>query len=301
MEGCSRLMQYALFLLSLVGVYVMASVSLDLLMGFTGLLSISHAAFVGIGAYAVALLTTLVGASFTVSLLVAVVLGGMAGILVAISSLRLRRDLFAIGTFAFQVIAYGVMVNWLSLTEGPMGIPGIPRPIVLGHQPATHAQFLAIVATACGLALWISRRIGTSPYGRVLRAIREDEALSEANGKNVDSFKISVFAVGAALASVSGGLYACLMSFIDPSSFSAMESIFLISLVVVGGAGSAWGPPLGAALLVTLPELLRLIGVPGAVSGNLRQIAYGGLLVLFMLCRPQGLLGGAALRFGTRE
>jgi branched-chain amino acid transport system permease protein len=122
-------------------------------------------------------------------------------------------------------------------------------------------------------------------------AIREDEVFALAAGKNVAAYKVAVFVIGSGMAAIAGALYAYYISFIDPTSFTVMESIFIISIVIIGGAGSLWGPVIGAVVLVTLPELLRFIGLPSSVAANLRQILYGGLLVAFMMWRPQGLVG----------
>ena len=149
------------------------------------------------------------------------------------------------------------------------------------------------------MTLWIVRRIVQSPFGRVLKTIREDEVVALAAGKNVAVYKVTVFMIGAGLAALAGVLYAHYISFIGPGSFTIMESIFIISIVIIGGAGSLRGPVLGAVVLVVLPELLRFIGMPSAVAANVRQIIYGGLLVAMMMCRPQGLLGEYA--FQKRE
>jgi len=132
----------------------------------------------------------------------------------------------------------------------------------------------------------------------VLKSIREDEIFTLASGKNVAAYKVQVFMVGAGMAAIAGVMYAHYISFIDPTSFTVMESIFIISIVIIGGAGSLWGPPLGAILLVILPELLRFMGFPSSVAANIRQIIYGGLLVGFMIWRPQGLLGKYAFDKG---
>lgn len=138
-----------------------------------------------------------------------------------------------------------------------------------------------------------------SPFGRVLKAIREDEVFTQAAGKDVAAYKVLVFVIGAGMAAVAGVMYAHYISFIDPTSFTVMESIFIISIVIIGGAGSMWGPIIGAVVLVTLPELLRFIGLPSSVAANTRQIIYGGLLVAFMMWRPQGLMGEYSFRGGA--
>ena len=133
-------------------------------------------------------------------------------------------------------------------------------------------------------------------------AIREDEVFAEAAGKNVAAYKVLTFVIGAGMAAVAGVMYAYYISFIDPTRFTVMESIFIISIVIIGGAGSLWGPVVGAVVLVILPEFLRFIGLPSSVAANVRQILYGGLLVAFMLWQPRGLLGKYAFQSGeSRE
>ena len=172
-----------------------------------------------------------------------------------------------------------------------MGLPGIPLPVIFGWEVSSHLAFLLLVGLCCALALWVCYRVVRSPFGRVLKAIREDEVFAQSVGKNVAAYKVLVFVIGAAIAAMAGAIYAYYISFIDPTSFTVMESIFIISIVIIGGAGSLTGPVMGAAVLVTLPELLRFIGLPSSVAANVRQILYGGLLVAFMLWRPHGFLG----------
>ena len=278
-------------ILILIGIYVILSASLNLIAGYTGLLSIAHAAFYGVGAYVAALMALKLHSPFLVNIICAVVLSGLLGALVGIPSLRIRDDYFVIATFAFQVITFSVLNNWVSVTAGPMGLPGIPQPTVFGLKITSHVSFLVLVGVFCALILWATQRIVRSPFGRVLKAIREDEVFSQAAGKNVAAYKVLVFVIGAGMAAVAGVMYAYYVSFIDPTSFTVMESIFILSIVIIGGAGSLWGPVVGAVVLVALPELLRFIGLPSSVAANLRQIIYGGLLVGFMMWRPRGFLG----------
>jgi len=284
-------MDYLLHILILMGIYAILSVSLNLVAGYTGLLSIAHAAFYGVGAYVAALMALNLHSPFIVNIICAVTLSGLLGLLVGIPSLRIRDDYFVIATFAFQVITFSILNNWVSFTGGPMGLPGIPQPTIFGVVISSHLGFLILVGFFCALTLWISRRIVQSPFGRVLKAIREDEVFAQAAGKHVAGYKVLVFVIGAGMAAVAGVMYAHYISFIDPTSFTVMESIFIISIVIIGGAGSLWGPVLGAVVLVSLPEILRFIGLPSSVAANVRQILYGGLLVAFMMWRPKGLLG----------
>jgi branched-chain amino acid transport system permease protein len=284
-------MEYLLHILILIGIYIILSLSLNLIAGYTGLLSIAHAAFYGVGAYVAALMALKVQSPFLVNILCAAILSGLLGALVGIPSLRIRDDYFVIATFAFQVITFSALNNWVSFTGGPMGLPGIPRPVIFGLEISSNAGFLVLVCCLCLLTLWISHRIVRSPFGRVLKSIREDEVFVQAAGKNVAAYKVTVFVIGAGLAAMAGVTYAYYISFIDPTSFTVMESIFIISIVIIGGAGSLWGPVVGAVLLVTLPEALRFVGLPSSIAANIRQMLYGGLLVAFMMWRPQGFMG----------
>jgi len=285
------LMEYLLHILILIGIYVILSVSLNLLAGYTGLLSIAHAAFYGVGAYVAALLALRLHSPFLINIFCAVILSGLLGLLVGLPSLRIRDDYFVIATFAFQVITFSVLNNWVSFTGGPMGLPGIPPVSFGGLVLSPKWVFFLLVLLFAVLVLLISWRLVASPFGRVLKAIREDEVFAASLGKDVSYYKVLVFVVGAGIAGIAGVLYAHYISFIDPTSFTVMESIFIISIVIIGGAGNLWGSVIGAVVMVALPELLRFVGLPNVVAANLRQILYGALLVAFMMARPQGLLG----------
>lgn len=291
-------MEYLAHILILIGIYVVLSASVNLTAGYTGLLSICQAAFYGVGAYTAALMALKLHSPFLVNLLCAVILSGLLGAMVGIPSLRIRDDYFVIATFAFQVIAFSLLNNWASFTGGPMGLPGIPQPSIFGWEVNSHLEYLLLLAGIAAVVLWVCHRIVHSSFGRVLMTIREDETFTLSAGKNVAAYKVLVFVIGAAMASVAGVVYAHYISFIDPTSFTVMESIFIISILIIGGAGSFWGPVVGAVVLVTLPEILRFIGMPSSIAANVRQILYGGLLVAFIMLRPQGLMGQYAFGKG---
>jgi branched-chain amino acid transport system permease protein len=284
-------MEYILHILILIGIYTILSVSLNLLVGYTGILSIAHAAFYGIGAYVAALMALKFHTPFLVNLFLAIAAAGVFGALVGIPSLRLRDDYFVIATFAFQIITFSVLNNLVDFTGGPMGLPGIPQPNILGYAVTSHVEFLVLVLLLGGATFWFTNKVVRSPFGRLLKAIREDEVFVKATGRNVSAAKIKVFIVSASLASIAGVIYATYITYIDPTSFTIMESIFIISIVIIGGSANLKGPVVGSVVLVALPELLRFIGLPNAIAANIRQILYGALLVIFMLWRPQGFLG----------
>lgn len=284
-------MEYVLHILILVAIYITLAVSLDLLAGRMGLLSVAQAAFYGLGAYTSALLAVQFGVPFFVGVLAGMTVAVMISFVVSLPSLRLHDDYFVIATFGFQMILFSIFNNWMNLTRGPLGIPGIPQPVIFGWHVTSHLDFLILAAAFACFAYFVVYRLTSSPFGRVLHAIREDEVFAEAHGKNTLYFKVTAFAVSAALAASSGSLYASYITYIDPTSFTVMESILIISMVIIGGAGSLWGPLIGAFVLVTLPEALRFVGLPDSVAANLRQIIYGSLLVIMMMFRPRGLVG----------
>lgn len=284
-------MNYLWHILTLIAIYVILGMSLNLSVGYTGLLTICHAAFYGIGAYATTLLMMNAGWGFFPALLGGIVITTVCSLIIAIPSLRLRGDYFVLATLGFQVIVFSLLYNWVDFTRGPYGIPGIPVPVVFGKtidSIFTYFLFSLFFASLCGLLLW---GIKQSPFGRTLRAIREDEMAAAALGKNVPRFKTRAFVISAAFAAVPGALFACYMRYIDPTSFTLNESVFILSIVIIGGAGSVIGPVVGAALMVVLPELLRFLHIPDAIAANMRQIIYGLLIILLMRYRPQGIAG----------
>lgn len=284
-------MDFLLHILVVIGVYTTLAVSLDLLAGHTGLLSMSQAAFYGLGAYTSALLAVELGLPFPVCFLAGMLLAVLVSFVVSLPSLRVHDDYFVIATFGFQIIAFNIFNNWMGLTRGPLGIPGIPRPNVFGWKIASQLGFVVLSGVIAFFSYWVVTRLAESPFGRVLHAVREDELFAAALGKNTLRFKVAAFAVSGALAASAGSLYAHYITFIDPTSFTVMESILVVSMVIIGGAGSRWGPLIGAFVLVSLPEALRFLGLPSSVAANARQIIYGLLLVIMMIWRPRGLTG----------
>jgi branched-chain amino acid transport system permease protein len=273
------------------GIYLILAQSLNLLVGYTGLVSLCHGAFYGIGAYASTLLMMKAGLGFLPALLLAMLATALLSLTISIPSLRLRGDYFVLASLGFQMITFAILYNWIGLTQGPYGISNIPRPTVFGVHVNTLAAFAVLstlVAVACSLLL---RTISASPFGRVLKAIREDELATMSLGKNVVRFKVTAFAISAAFAAVAGSLFAGYMRFIDPTSFMLAESVFILSIIIIGGAGNFLGPLLGTLLLIILPEALRFLSIPDSVAANIRQIIYGALIVLIMRYRPAGLFG----------
>ena len=284
-------MEYLLHIFVIAGIYMILALSLNLIVGFTGLPALGHAAFSCVGAYVSSLLALNWGVSPWIGLVIGACVAMIFGIVIGIPSLRLKGDYCALATFGFGVIVYSVAKNWVAVTRGPMGLPGIPLYSVFGYQLSEMWQYFILIIICVLITLLILRRIVNSPFGRVLRSIREDEIASEALGKDTAQYKLLVFIIGAFFAGIGGSLYAHYVTFIDPSSFTVMESITILLMVIFGGMGSIRGSIVGATTLVVLPELLRFLGMPSSIAAQMRQMIYGLLLVVLMIKRPQGLLG----------
>jgi len=284
-------MEYLIHILIITGIYIILTLSLNLIVGFTGLAVLGHIAFAAIGAYTSSLLALHFGLSPWIGVLVGAILASFIGIIIGFPSLRLKEDYLALATFGLGIIVYSIAKNWVSLTRGPMGLPGIPAFSVFGYEISSGWSYLILVSAFVFLTYLAIRNITHSPFGRVLQGIREDEIATLAMGKDVNKYKLIVFIVGAFFAGIAGSLYAHYITFIDPSSFTPMESIAVLLMVVFGGMASLKGSFIGASILVIFPEILRFLGMPSSVAAPLRQMIYGLLLAILMILRPQGLLG----------
>ena len=279
-------------------IYIILVLSTNLTVGMANLLTMCQAAFYGIGAYIGTYFLMQFNLPFVVIALLVMLATGISSLLISYASVKLKGDYFILGTLGFQMIVYTILYNWVSVTRGPHGIPGIPSIKLFGFWSldGIYAHvFLALVLTII-IALIFSC-LQHSPYGRMLKAIRTDELSAKALGRNTVRLKAWAFFISAAFAGVAGLLYASYLNYIDPSSFTLDESIFIITALFIGGIGSrVWGPVVGAAVVVVLPVLLRFVGLPDTVAANLREVIYGIVLIVLMFIRPQGLLGDAKLK-----
>lgn len=272
------------------------SMALDLLSGRMGVFALCLASFYGIGAYSSALVSLNHQDSF-LGVLIGAFLSVTVSIAISFPSFRMmRNDSFVIASFALQLVASNVMTSWIEVTRGPLGISGIAGPVILGWTVASSGEFLLLCAGFAIVSFLIVTGITSAPLGRILHAVREDEMLAQGLGYDLLRCKVAVFAVSAALASTAGSLFAHYSSYIEPSCFTINESLLVLCMAVIGGAGSKWGPILGALVLVALPEALRFVGLPPTVAANMRQFLYGLALVATMMWRPRGLIG--VYRFG---
>ncbi len=284
-------MEYLIHLAILFAIYAILGMSLNLVIGFTGLLSVAHAAFYGIGAYATAILLTQGGVGFFTSLILGIIISAVVSFLIGLVLSKFKDDYYALASLGFNTIVFAVFLNWQALTRGPLGIPGINRPELFGISFSNNSNFLILALVSAIIVYSISRFVVNSSFGRVLKAIREDEEAIQVFGYNTLYFKLAVFVISAAMAAVAGSLFASYITFIDPSSFTLMESIFILAIIILGGLANLRGSVLGALFLILLPEILRFVGFPSDIAAQMRQVVYGVILILLMLYRPQGLLG----------
>lgn len=234
-------MDYLFHIAVIINVYAIAAMSLNLISGYTGMLSLSHAAFFGIGAYSTALMGMFFGTGFWVNILVATALTGILSIIVAYPALRIFDDYFVIATFGLQVIIHNLFRNWDELTSGSLGISGIQDIVIFNLKIDSVFEYFLLSTLIVTLIYFILSRLVDSKYGLILRGIREDQVFTWSAGKNVTSYKIQVLLIGGALVGVSGALYAHFISYIEPNNFSVNESIFMLSIVIIGGAGNLRG------------------------------------------------------------
>ena len=281
---------YFLDVAILVGIYVILALGLNVVVGFTGLLNLGFVAFYALGAYSYALLNTRFGLGFWTALPFSVGLSAIAGFLLAFPALRLRGDYLAIVTLGFGEITRLILNNWDSLTMGPNGISGISAPGIFSLSLGKLSYFYYLVLFFVLITFFITKRVYSSKIGRAWVAIREDEIASSIMGINTTMYKLYAFAFGAFWAGLAGAVFAGKMQFVSPESFTFMESVLILCMVIIGGLGSIPGVILGAFILVLLPEMLREIQL-------YRMLALGAGLVLLMVFRPQGLFGGRGVSF----
>ena len=282
-------MEYILHLLILITIYIMLAQSLSLTAGFAGMISLAHAGFYGIGAYATAILSANYHLPFILTLPIGMLICGLVALIVSTIALRSVDDYFIICTLGIQIVIFSIMNNWMSLTNGPLGIPGIPAISILGIDFSAKLPLLFLCIILVSTIFLILHFLIKSSFGRVLKALSEDEIYTQSIGKNVYLSKVIAFTTSAMIAAVPGVLYAHYISYIDPTSFTVDESIFILSIVIIGGTRNLWGILFAAAFLVLLPEALRFVGMPDSIAANMRQIIYGLILIVIIMTGKNGV------------
>lgn len=281
---------YIIHLLILIGIYLILAISLQLALGFNGLLNLGHIAFFGIGAYTSALLA-LSGTPFWICIIAAGIMAMIFGFILSVPTNKLRGNYLALATMGFTFVIYAVLLNWTELTRGPLGLPGIPRPSLFGFSFSGNFSFLILTAVIALVSYFIIYRIVKSPFGKVIESIRDDELASRVLGKNSFKIKSICLAVSAFFAGIAGSLYASYITFIDPSSFTIMQLIPVLLIVIVGGLASLPGTIIATVVLILIPESLRFVGFPSSIVGPMRQILYAVILILILIYKPRGFFG----------
>jgi len=281
-------------ILVFIGINALAATGLNLLMGYAGQVSLGHAAFLGIGGYASAVLTVNHGANPWLAMIAGIALTCLVAWIIGIPTLRLHGHYLAIATLGFGMIVYVVFVEWRGLTGGQSGIPGVPELSIAGVSLDTHVRFYYLVWACVYLATIASANIASSRPGRALRAISSSELAAQTAGINTARYKLQVFVLSAGLASLAGSMFVHYINFANPEPFNFSYSIELVVMAVLGGLGNIWGPAVGAGVITTLGQVLQPMGkllgdLLGRTVSDLDVPAFGLILVLILIFLPRGV------------
>ena len=285
------LKSYGVYLMTLLCVYLMAVLGLNLIVGYAGQMSIGQAAFYGIGAYIAGLLMTRMGISFWAVLPLAALTCFVVGLALGFPALRVQHHYLAFATLGFNVLVFLIMRNEEALTGGTFGVANIPRPSLFGFSldgalPFFYFSYVSVILLAAVL-WWLLR----SPWGRAFAALRDNPIRAESTGVNITAYTLLAFAIGAACAGIGGGYLASLVNFIEPGQFHLSVSLMMLLAVIVGGSGRFFGPVLGAVIVILLPEWLRFLQ-------DWYLAIFGFMVIVMMVFLPGGLLS-IADRFKT--
>jgi branched-chain amino acid transport system permease protein len=283
--------------LILIGLYIILASSFDLILGHGGLISIAHPVFVALGAYTSALLSMHFGIPVILSIILGAIFAAVASIGLALPSLRVSGDYLLIASIGFQLGVLQVIKN-VDFTGGPSGLSDIPSLI---EGTARSPAYLLVVLLVAFAVVILIRWIVKGDYGRAITGMRDDEVALIALGRNSMSIKIVLFAMGCGLAGLAGGLYAHYFLYLTPEQFEIIESAAILTMVVVGGMRSTWGPVVGALVIVALPQSIRFLDLPPSINAPLQGIIYTTLVMFFLFVRPQGLVGTKAPRPGAAQ
>jgi branched-chain amino acid transport system permease protein len=279
-------MDYLYSVVILIALFVILASSFNLVIGYGGLISIAHPIFYGLGAYASALLARDVGLPVPLAMAAGVAVAVAMSILLALPSLRISGDYLLIASIGFQLGMIELIKN-LRFTGGASGVTGIPPFIVPTFgRPA----YVALVVAAAIAVVLLVRRIAHNDYGRAISAMRDDEQAFAALGRDAKWIKVSIFALGSGIAGLAGTLYAHYFRFVTVEQFEILMSSAILTMVVVGGMRTPWGPVVGAILLQALPQAITFLNLPPVILGPLQGLLFTGLVLIFMFWRPGGLV-----------
>ena len=281
---------YILRIMTVCMMYVMLALSINLLTGFGGLMTMGHAAFWGIGAYTGAILATKVGLGMGVSMIVAAIIAGLFSLLLGLATLRLKGYFLTIVTLGFCEIVRLVELNFSDLTGGALGISAIPKPNLFGIQISDNRGIYYIMLGLVVLAAVVIFNIVYSRIGLAIQSVRDDDIAAAAMGVNVFSSRLIAFIVSAMLAGICGAFYAHYISYISPTIFTTNESMKMLIMTIFGGLGSIPGSIIGASILTVIPEAIRVLA-------KYRNLIYGVIIVVLMMVKPDGLFGSINFKY----
>lgn len=284
-------MDYFLTIAILIFIFIILNQSYNLVLGYTGMIHVGHIAFMAIGAYTAALLA-ISGVNFWIGLISGIGLSAFAGFLLGLPTVRFRDDYLVAATMGMGEIIRLILLNERQFTGGSTGIPSIARPEIL--QSNFYYLIFTLVITLAVLAfIW---RLTHSPFSKVLESIREDETAAKSLGKNTTLIKLQILVIAAAIAGLSGVIYAHAVQFIDPDSFNIERMLFVFLQVVFGGSGTFFGPIIGTVSLFTIFESMRFLPIPSHIMGPVRWILYSLILIIIIIVKPTGILGKKLIR-----
>jgi branched-chain amino acid transport system permease protein len=283
-------MAYIVSILITICIWAILGITWNLLAGYGKIIALCHSVFFGVGAYATAIIMIDLGWNFFPAMAVGMIMAAVVALLIALPSLRVHSDYFAVISLAFLYVFYNT-INNIGITGAADGIKNIPQPTIFGWTISSSYAFLPLCLLLLIISYLIIRQISKSAFGRTLLASGVDELAASSVGKNVVNVKVTGVLISAAVAAIAGSLYATYMRYINADSFFLNQTFLVACIVILGGFKSIIGSVLGAIILILIPELMRFTGLADNLIGPLQGLFYGAVLVGIMIFRPQGLIG----------
>lgn len=284
-------MNYLLHISVMLEIYMLLALSANQKVGLSGLLSLAQAIFYGIGAYTAAITITKFGFTYWLALPAAVLACVIAALLFGFIAGKVRELYFSLATLALQIIFFSVAYNWIPVTNGSYGISGISNPVFFGMKINTPGSFAIFGGIWVFMVILFYSWFLKTSICRMIQATRDDQVAVLSLGKNPNYYKRISIILSAVIGGIAGTLYATYTTYIDPTSFTLDESILILSIILIGGAGRIIGPVTGAFIYILLPELLKFLQMPDSIAANMRMILFGLLLVLIVRFKPKGIFG----------
>jgi branched-chain amino acid transport system permease protein len=289
---------YILSILNIVFIYIIATTGLNILTGYCGQISLGHAAFFGVGAYSCAILVNTSGLSFWAALICAVLITGIIGVVLGLPSLRIKGFYLAMATLAAQFVLFYIFEHWKTVTGGYQGI-GCPRPQIGNFVFNTEAKYYYLIVTFTALAIFVAKNITRMKTGRALIAVRDNDLAAEMMGINLLKTKLIAFFLASCFGGLAGSLWAAYLTHIFPGHFDLMQSIWFISIIIVGGLGYTMGPIFGVFFIklleqgtafVTAPLAASLPAIGAGITASLTSMVFALIIVLFIIFEPRGIV-----------